>query len=31
VASLASEEDGTVEIDLSFDDGDDATLKACRE
>ena len=29
--SIELQDDGTIEIDLSFDDGDDATLKACRQ
>jgi hypothetical protein len=29
--SIELQDDGTVEIDLSFDDGDDATLNACRQ
>jgi hypothetical protein len=29
--SIDLQDDGTVEIDLSFDDGDDARLKACRQ
>ena len=29
--SAELQDDGTIEIELSFDNGDDATLKACRE